>query len=152
MSGSLAPFVPTEGHEAVVVVMTQPTPELWAEFANIDGPWVRGQMEANEVWKCLVDAQAEGTKRELAVELGRQWLPIETAPKVDYEPLLVVDTDLGVCLGYWAPDDDDIPGDWMAQDTAGEYCGDLTHWMPLPAAPDAVRDAEQVGTTEGREP
>lgn len=65
-----------------------------------------------------------------------EWQPIETAPKEPFTTILAYDLDLGVCLAYWAPADEDGPElGWMAQDTIGEYCGDLTHWMPLPAPP-----------------
>lgn len=40
------------------------TPELAAEFANIDGPWTRGQMEMEEVWSRLIDAQLTALQAE----------------------------------------------------------------------------------------
>lgn len=40
------------------------TPELAAEFANIDGPWTRGQMEMEEVWSRLIDAQLAALQAE----------------------------------------------------------------------------------------
>lgn len=38
-------------------LITPVSPELMAEFANIDGPWCRGQMTCDEVWKALLEAQ-----------------------------------------------------------------------------------------------
>lgn len=40
----------------------EPTPELLAEFANIDGPWTRGQLDCTQVWQSLYDAQAAGLR------------------------------------------------------------------------------------------
>ncbi len=43
--------------------MTETSPELLAEFANIDGPWCRGQMECDDVWKRLLEAQNDAFRR-----------------------------------------------------------------------------------------
>ena len=52
--------------EGAILVLREPTTELYAEFANIDGPWCRGQMDCDDVWRALLDAQAEATARDLA--------------------------------------------------------------------------------------
>jgi hypothetical protein len=67
------------------------------------------------------------------------WQPIETAPMIDGQTLLMYDLDLGVCLGYWSDEFDGIPAGWNVQDTCGEYVGDVTHWMPLPPPPESSK-------------
>ena len=69
-----------------------------------------------------------------------KWQPIETAPKNGTEVLLY--SRVGHVIGKfcrWAPDDRDWMGsDWVV--TWDDSCLSTppTHWMPLPAAPDAA--------------
>jgi len=85
------------------------------------------------------------------------WLPIETAPK-DGTEILLYRGDGGVLLGRWiAPDAflteselsalvlggvDTDEEDWFGADFVSGYRFDEppTHWMPLPAPPQEVRN------------
>ena len=73
------------------------------------------------------------------------WQPIETAPKADYQTILICDEDGTVGLGYWDQDDElgeawkgneDLSG-WVINDGSGsgpQAC-EPSAWMPLPAPP-----------------
>lgn len=66
-----------------------------------------------------------------------EWKPIETAEFVEFKTVLLFDTEIGVCTGYWCPPEPDegLLGEWMVQDNVGEYIGDVTHWMLMPEPP-----------------
>lgn len=71
--------------------------------------------------------------------MNMEWKPIETAPLVPYQQVLLYDMSFGVCTGYWSPPDPELsfPGDWTVCDGTGEVDGedDVTHWMPYPEPP-----------------
>lgn len=48
---------PDPASDELLEALREVTPELTAEFSNIDGPWCRGQMDMDEVWSRLIDAQ-----------------------------------------------------------------------------------------------
>jgi Protein of unknown function (DUF551) len=60
------------------------------------------------------------------------WQPIETAPK-DGRQILAFEVDLGICIAEWAYCDWYLDRD--SQGGAGYNDVTLTHWMPLPEAP-----------------
>lgn len=61
-----------------------------------------------------------------------EWQTIDTHPKQPLRNFLVFDTQIGVTIGYWTPDDG-----WMVTEGCCEMLGedDVTHWMPLPTPP-----------------
>ncbi len=76
------------------------------------------------------------------------WQPIETAPK-DGSVFLAFDDDeghgisMGVVACRWMPEDEDEPEEYPANWIVTEIGGDselhgcvLTHWMPIPPAPE----------------
>lgn len=63
------------------------------------------------------------------------WQPIETAPKVDGERILLFtgrDGRWGTLIGKWMAWNDGS-GEWYEDDGPG--IDNATHWMPLPAPP-----------------
>jgi hypothetical protein len=71
------------------------------------------------------------------------WQPIETAPQ-DGTPFLAWDASpMGQCvvMAYWDIPDGDYDEDWEIDWYVTDFIGDaiigfdLTHWMPIPAAP-----------------
>lgn len=58
------------------------------------------------------------------------WQPIETAP--DREPVLcAIKHGIGLVIAHRA-------GDEIYGDSGNDWTGSVTHWMPLPPAPDAA--------------
>tara|TARA_R110000868_G_scaffold372402_2_gene636242 strand:+ start:1545 stop:1769 length:225 start_codon:yes stop_codon:yes gene_type:complete len=72
------------------------------------------------------------------------WQPIETAPRNDFERLILYDLDIGVCTGFWCEGEDEFPPCWETSDGVSSfYDAEVSHWMPLPQPPamDADNDA-----------
>jgi len=75
------------------------------------------------------------------------WLPIETAPKdgalfLAWSQVLgSSDPEHGFVTAHWGESDED----WVSNivDDGCFYPGELTHWMPLPPAPDAARQQQE---------
>lgn len=76
-----------------------------------------------------------------------EWQPIETAPK-DGGPVLLwfpwgktVDSDTGFngirFIGLWSSDGDGGPVCWRDPEDFEALGDNATHWMPLPAPPEA---------------
>jgi hypothetical protein len=65
------------------------------------------------------------------------WQPIETAPSGHFAVLLLFER--GIVLSCFR----DVCGSWMAQSERSPHWrrlrGKPSHWMPLPAAPEAAR-------------
>lgn len=66
-----------------------------------------------------------------------EWQPIETAPKTDDSPSILLIDYAKVCVvGFW----DEEEGEWLT-DYRGkgnvDYVRRPTHWMPLPKPPTA---------------
>lgn len=92
--------------------------------------------------------------------LAPQWQPIETAPKTGRTILLGYPNRLGnwrtvrgqwmseqYIADYWE-DSDDVEEGWFetseeAEETPNCWRISPTHWMPLPAAPEAAREQEK---------
>lgn len=76
---------------------------------------------------------------------AQKWLPIETAPMVDGQLLLlwvVTDLDAWACIGCYeagAVNDTTDSTGWLTED--GSYISP-THWMPLPTPPTQPSDKE----------
>jgi len=78
-----------------------------------------------------------------ALRTAPEWQPIETAPKDSRWLMLGISGRNEIMLGYWSR----LHGAWWGQTCAhGEFqlWQRATHWMPMPAAPLAVRPQEQV--------
>jgi len=58
----------------------------------------------------------------------RQWMPIETAPK-DGTEIMVISNRGYIHIVTYHP-----RAEWYSAD-ADQYCGGITHWMPLPNPP-----------------
>lgn len=69
------------------------------------------------------------------------WEPIETAPRVHSEAILVFDPfSDDVIRAFWWEGTDSEPGqgwlpDWHGDDEYQKYFIEPTHWMPLPKPP-----------------
>ena len=89
----------------------------------------------------------------IRADLVPQWQPIETAPK-DGTSILIYTQGMVIearyCTGSWSEDTPISPAEydgavWCAFDDAlafeieetphGDFCGEVTHWQPLPEPP-----------------
>lgn len=106
--------------------------DRWA-YANIDTFTTPGKREfAWEAWQACAAALSQP---------AAAWQPIETAPK-----------DGSSILAFWACSLNCVPvtgdncyamtlwsgGDWISTDLSDISFSEPTHWMPLPAAPEAT--------------
>jgi hypothetical protein len=67
-----------------------------------------------------------------AREANGGWQPIETAPKAGYKSILVCQFQNGiVTTACWNP----VHSHWSTGAGPMSFIADVTHWMPLPAAP-----------------
>jgi hypothetical protein len=67
---------------------------------------------------------------------GTPWQPIETAPKKEYEDVLLYSPTVGVCVANWYSGVEK----WALTHDYGDGWGtpklyDVTHWAPLPEPP-----------------
>lgn len=84
------------------------------------------------------DKAIDALREALAQPAPERWMPIETAPK-DVTILLYGAKRLEMCVGMHHSRDDwvtDTTSVWMSMYPP-------THWMPLPAAPDHLRDTTE---------
>lgn len=90
------------------------------------------RLRDEEYWKACSHRQTRAERLEAAAEIERlrdPWLPIDTAPKVDGDELLLWEGVLAV--GRWCAAD----GVWQAAAGDGISRAFPTHWMPKPAPP-----------------
>lgn len=67
------------------------------------------------------------------------WQPIETAPKDQFQQLILYDLDIGVCTGFWVEGDDGMASCWETSDGVSSfYDSEVTHWMPFPEPPEKM--------------
>jgi hypothetical protein len=101
--------------------------------------------ETETAWKAWQAARAESAKElaEKDAEIERlkratEWQPIETAPKTA-EQILATNGACETWVVFW------YKNQWAAHVCADDYYsvyfdeGDLTHWMPLPDAPNTKK-------------
>lgn len=82
--------------------------------------------------------------RALPADVAPGWLPIESAPKDGTYVLLWEQYGTNPFVGYWWRDrwsvsheHVDAEGGWDGANVVDAISMPVTHWMPLPAAPDA---------------
>jgi hypothetical protein len=75
-------------------------------------------------------------KALLAERQRSEWQPIETAPKVESDRVLVAwpNSKWWVCIGFWSGNYHGLNA-WADDNTENELVPQPTHWMPLPEAP-----------------
>lgn len=64
-----------------------------------------------------------------------KWRPIKTAPKNEYDEVLIRDPRAGVKVAFWYGKSD--PDKWIGADEPANHVIYVpTHWMPLPEEPE----------------
>lgn len=68
-----------------------------------------------------------------------EWQPIETAPKIEGDRLLVAwpNRQAWVTIGFWSDEYHGLKA-WADDMTENPFVPQPTHWMPLPAPPSST--------------
>jgi len=90
--------------------------------------------ECHSCGRCITDTVLADADAILAAAMPSPWKDISSAPK-DGTWILIAAKDLYPCDAHWSRSAFDDTWDWT--DSAGLFATQPTHWMPLPAGPEA---------------
>jgi hypothetical protein len=82
----------------------------------------------DEMHKCAADLIERLTAENAALREKQRWIPVTERPPEKQQRVIVRCKTVGTTVGWI------MFGEWVTD--LGPGCGEVTHWMPLPEAPE----------------
>jgi hypothetical protein len=102
-----------------------------------------GCKSCDALWDVILGLTAErDSLRQQLAKPAVEWMPIETAPKDGTRVLVWSDKHAwrGIGIAYWGRNNPLNRLAWIGGHCRIDHIDQPTHWMPLPAAYDALQD------------